>query len=242
MGVRIGGVAAALVVFLGSFLPWISVSAYGESATFGGTNDGLGEEPLTLLGAGWTALVLAIAIGVLFGIWKRATIIAGAAVSVLVLLFGIYAIINISTAFEDSGISPDPGFGLYLVVLGGLGGVMVGLIALLYKPTGAGAAAAPYGAGQAPAWGQTPGQYGAPAPTQQLPYGAPAQAAQYAPPAQQAPYGAPAQPAPAQYAPAQQAPAQPQAASAPAGWLPDPQGQARLRYWDGIRWTEHTQN
>jgi uncharacterized RDD family membrane protein YckC len=26
----------------------------------------------------------------------------------------------------------------------------------------------------------------------------------------------------------------------PADWYPDPQGQARLRYWDGQRWTEHT--
>ena len=25
-----------------------------------------------------------------------------------------------------------------------------------------------------------------------------------------------------------------------AGWYPDPQGQARLRYWDGSAWTEHT--
>ena len=27
-----------------------------------------------------------------------------------------------------------------------------------------------------------------------------------------------------------------------AGWHPDPHGQARLRYWDGSRWTEHTSN
>jgi hypothetical protein len=26
----------------------------------------------------------------------------------------------------------------------------------------------------------------------------------------------------------------------PAGWYPDPQGQARLRYWDGSGWTEQT--
>ena len=26
----------------------------------------------------------------------------------------------------------------------------------------------------------------------------------------------------------------------PADWYPDPHGQARLRYWDGQRWTEHT--
>jgi uncharacterized RDD family membrane protein YckC len=27
-----------------------------------------------------------------------------------------------------------------------------------------------------------------------------------------------------------------------AGWHPDPHGQARLRWWDGSRWTEHTSN
>jgi uncharacterized RDD family membrane protein YckC len=26
----------------------------------------------------------------------------------------------------------------------------------------------------------------------------------------------------------------------PANWYPDPSGTARLRYWDGVRWTEHT--
>lgn len=26
----------------------------------------------------------------------------------------------------------------------------------------------------------------------------------------------------------------------PAGWLPDPRGEARLRWWDGSQWTGHT--
>jgi hypothetical protein len=30
------------------------------------------------------------------------------------------------------------------------------------------------------------------------------------------------------------------ASDIPAGWYSDPQGQARLRYWDGAQWTEHT--
>jgi Protein of unknown function (DUF2510) len=30
------------------------------------------------------------------------------------------------------------------------------------------------------------------------------------------------------------------AAVAPPAWYPDPYRQARLRYWDGARWTEHT--
>jgi hypothetical protein len=55
------------------------------------------------------------------------------------------------------------------------------------------------------------------------------------PPPTGAPVGAP--PPPAQ-------PQQPQQSQQPAGqaanWYPDPQGQARLRYWDGERWTEHT--
>jgi hypothetical protein len=29
-------------------------------------------------------------------------------------------------------------------------------------------------------------------------------------------------------------------ASKPADWYPDPHGEARLRYWDGRRWSEHT--
>jgi hypothetical protein len=37
-------------------------------------------------------------------------------------------------------------------------------------------------------------------------------------------------------------PAQPPAGGPgqPAGWYPDPQGRARVRYWDGQAWTDHT--
>jgi hypothetical protein len=31
-----------------------------------------------------------------------------------------------------------------------------------------------------------------------------------------------------------------EAGGPPAGWYPDPQGQARLRYWDGATWTDQT--
>ena len=37
--------------------------------------------------------------------------------------------------------------------------------------------------------------------------------------------------------PAQVATAAP---ATPADWYPDPRGEARLRYWDGINWTDHT--
>jgi uncharacterized RDD family membrane protein YckC len=74
--------------------------------------------------------------------------------------------------------------------------------------------------------GVVPTPYGAPQ------YGAPGQ---YGGPAQ---YGAPPAGAPV-YASAP--PQQPQqGGSQQADWYPDPQGQSRLRYWDGQRWTEHT--
>ncbi|WP_367281253.1 DUF2510 domain-containing protein [Demequina lignilytica] len=35
-------------------------------------------------------------------------------------------------------------------------------------------------------------------------------------------------------------PPPPPADAKPADWYADPKGEARLRYWDGARWTEHT--
>jgi uncharacterized RDD family membrane protein YckC len=73
---------------------------------------------------------------------------------------------------------------------------------------------------------------GTPAPTQQTP------AAQ---PTAPEPTAAPgAQPAGAQTAAAPQPPAAAAPPLPPANWYPDPSGQARLRYWDGARWTDHT--
>ncbi|MCP9622161.1 DUF2510 domain-containing protein [Nocardia otitidiscaviarum] len=34
-------------------------------------------------------------------------------------------------------------------------------------------------------------------------------------------------------------PSVPSSALPPPGWYPDPSGIARLRWWDGVRWTEH---
>jgi hypothetical protein len=72
------------------------------------------------------------------------------------------------------------------------------------------------------------------------PQGSPVAPAQ--PVAQPAPAAQPvAMPAsqPTPTPPAQPVPAPRPAAAPPADWYPDPHGQARLRYWDGQRWTEH---
>ena len=88
----------------------------------------------------------------------------------------------------------------------------------------------------APSQAPTPSQV---APAPQTPAPAPAPA----PPPAPAPAPAPPAPAPAPPpAPAPVAPVVHSAPVAPAGWFPDPSGQAQLRYWDGTRWTEHTHN
>jgi len=74
-------------------------------------------------------------------------------------------------------------------------------------------------------------------------------AARYEVPATPAAPGAPTQPAAparpaAPPAPPPQPPVPPEPPAAhpgpPAGWYPDPQGLARLRYWDGAAWTDQT--
>jgi uncharacterized protein DUF2510 len=90
------------------------------------------------------------------------------------------------------------------------------------RPAGAPGAAGPAAPTPAPA---------APAPAPATP--TPAPAAQPAPTPDPTPAPTPTpEPTPAPAAPASAGPA--------AGWYPDPQGQKRLRYWDGTRWTEQT--
>jgi hypothetical protein len=124
-------------------------------------------------------------------------------------------------------------------------------------PAGPGAAPGSPAAPPAPGAGAAPGAQGsagAAAPAPQPPAAPPAAPA--APPAPEPPAASPT-PEPPAAAPAPEpaaapaatpapeptpppAPAPPQAAGPPAGWYPDPQGQKRLRYWDGQAWTGQT--
>ncbi|MEA2474524.1 MAG: hypothetical protein QOE06_2439 [Thermoleophilaceae bacterium] len=136
------------------------------------------------------------------------------------------------------------GFGAYVAFLASLA-IIAGLV-LRERPDLAekvNAATANIGGGGLP--GAGPGAPGAPGGFAQQPV--PPVGAGPASPgsptvAQPAPAAAPQQPATAPQPVASPTPQPAQAeSSGPApGWYPDPQGQKRLRYWDGGRWTEQT--
>lgn len=209
---KIGGLVSAAVILLGSFLPWWSVSGVDETAGgFEYGNDG----PVALLGA--------LAIAGLIWFWKRETILAATAVAGTLVVVSFHALASNSSRLGDLGGFADikPGVGLVIVVLGALAATGFGVFGLV---TG--------GKADSAALKQVFGQAGAQSATQG--YSLPPQGA--------APAQGYAQPAAAQAAPvAPPAPAQPAEAAAaqPAGWYPDPHGQAPLRYWDGSQWTEH---
>jgi hypothetical protein len=78
--------------------------------------------------------------------------------------------------------------------------------------------------------------------TAATPAAAPVSAGQnvVAPPPGGAPEPAPAAPPPAEQQPPPAPAPEPQAQQREAGWYPDPTQQARLRYWTGDAWSEHT--
>lgn len=104
------------------------------------------------------------------------------------------------------------------------------------------------GAPQAPGGGAQPGLGGQPgggapgggAPGGGAPGGGPGPAAQPQSPPQQPQSQPQTAPQPAQSPSPAAQPGQQESSGPAPGWYPDPQGQKRLRYWDGSRWTEQT--
>lgn len=118
-------------------------------------------------------------------------------------------------------------WGPLFALLGALALAFGGFRASIERPGVAPRAAAPAGAG-APGFGAQPG--GPIAGTPGAPTGGPLSGGP--PPAAGAP--------PTQAAPSPEPAAQPAAGGPKADWYPDPHGQARLRYWDGSKWTDQT--
>ncbi len=118
-GWRIGGIAAAVFVFIGSFLPWATVDTFFGSFSANGMD-----------GDGRITLVLGLAAGVLVGLWKRPTVIIAAVLSGFVVLIALVDLVDLGRAAGDGlGLADvSPGIGLILTLLAGIAGVAVAFV------------------------------------------------------------------------------------------------------------------
>jgi len=151
MSVRIGGLVAAALVILGSFLPWATLDAFGAHETVNGMD-----------GDGVITLLVGIAMAALFAIGKRGTLIAAAVVSLVAAGIGAFELVDVQSVIDEFGflVSGGPGVGLFLIVAGGIAGLVLGVLGQRRADAAPGVAAgyaAPWGqAPQTPQWGQAP--------------------------------------------------------------------------------------
>jgi len=236
MPIRKSGLISAAILALGALLPWATVTSVFGTISVAGTH---GDGVLTLL--------CAVAIGVMFGLWKRPALIVAAVLAGIASLVGVIDLVNIGRAAADLGgfIDASPGIGLFLTVLAAIAALVLGVM-------GSAAVGKAPAAFEAPAYGVAPpstASYGgvtlyptAAGPATAYPQAGPATAYPQAGPATAHPAATAFQPAGSAYPPAAPAaPVPPASQAAPAGWQPDPYHQAQWRYWDGARWTERVQ-
>ncbi len=117
---------SATVAALGAFLPWVTVSILGRSATVSGID-----------GDGVFTLVMTVAAGILVLVrsWDRINKIAITGLGVLTAGFAVMYIVDPAFGFEGSGPMAEaaqealsPGMGLYVTLLGGVGLVVAGVL------------------------------------------------------------------------------------------------------------------
>ena len=118
-GSRIGGLVAALLVMIGSFLPWATVDTWIGSFSANGTE-----------GDGVITLLLGVAAGVLIGLWKRPLVIVAAVVAGLAALIAAANLIDLGRSMDGMGGLADitPGIGLILTLLASLAAVALAVV------------------------------------------------------------------------------------------------------------------
>lgn len=113
-------VVGAALVFIGAFMPWATLGPFSAAGTDG---DGV----LTLLLA-----VAAGAMGVPGILRSRKGLLIGSMIcAVLAFLIGAYDMANISTSTDAPlDLNPNVGAGLYLTVIGAIGGIVGSVLAI----------------------------------------------------------------------------------------------------------------
>lgn len=257
----VGGAFLVISLFIdwvsGPSLPGGAAGRLGLSKTgwelFHGT-----DVFLALLGIATIVYCLLWLLGVEQWPWLRAFVRWGGLIGLAIVL---NYVIDQDIGPSVSSFSTDLGLGVFVALFASLAIFAGGL--LLVRPDlaerveeAASSIGQQAGGGEQPSTGQPSAGHPSAQGTGQAPFAQPAAASQPMAPAQPATPAQPAVPASPVVQPAAQqpqapvAPQQPQAAitpeppaahpGPPAGWYPDPQGLARLRYWDGAAWTEQT--
>jgi hypothetical protein len=129
--VTLGG---AIVLFLGSFLPWASVDLGFGSVSKNGTS---GDGVFTLIGAVVIALLVFPAVKQPVA---RGRAVAACVVAALALLVCIVDIVDVNRIADEVGAEIDVGFGLWLCAIGaaaaGVGSLLLTVNAKKPEPSG----------------------------------------------------------------------------------------------------------
>lgn len=223
----------AVVLFISLFLDWYNVEFEGFGGIGGASEGGSAWQALSFL----DILLLLIVLVVLAIVVTRAlgvglptlpvplstVILAAGALATLIVLFRlIVSPVDVPGALDDS-ISVGRSIGIFLALLSALAITAGGFLSARERGdaipgvgAGTGTGGGPLGGGPAGGGQPTGGQPAAGQPVGGQPGG---------------PGAASAGPSD----PGAQAGGQPKA-----DWYPDPEGKARLRYWDGTQWTDQT--
>lgn len=117
-GLRIGGIAAALFVVIGSFLPWATVDTWIGTFSASGTD-----------GDGVITLLLGLAAGALIALWKRPLVIIAAVAAGLAALVALVDLVDLGRAIGDNGFADvTPGIGLILTLLAAMAAAALAVV------------------------------------------------------------------------------------------------------------------
>lgn len=122
----------AVLVIIGSLTPWVTIHIFDQSATIDGTT---GDGKLTIFCGGIVA-VTGLLIGLRQGrLWTSIVALVFAVVTVLI---GFADLGNISQLYGPAKDFPDSvfsvGFGLWLVLIGGVAGLVLSIVAMVRRP------------------------------------------------------------------------------------------------------------
>jgi len=134
MDIRMIGALGGIIAIVGVFLPWVTASVLGVGISVSGWDaySTLGSyEPLIVLIVAIVTLLVAVLTKGMIQKWG--TTIFG----LITLILGAYYAMNVASVAGDAaqfvGVTVSVGYGLYLVIVGGIVALIGGIMAFMEK-------------------------------------------------------------------------------------------------------------